>query len=97
MSGGRVQRAHRVTAIFHDAELSFDLARDATLAKLAEQLSPAVREQTLMEEICDRENLLRAWKRVRRNKGSPGILGERHGGPPLAVNVRLAVETASNH
>ena len=39
MSGGRVQRAHRVTAIFHDAELSFDLARDATLAKLAEQLS----------------------------------------------------------
>ena len=52
MSGGRVQRAHRVTAIFHDAELSFDLARDATLAKLAEQLSPAVREQ-LMEEICD--------------------------------------------
>ena len=64
MSGGRVQRAHRVTAIFHDAELSFDLARDATLAKLAEQLS---------------------------------ILGERHGGPPLAVNVRLAAETASTH
>jgi len=64
MSGGRVQRAHRVTAIFHDAELSFDLARDATLAKLAEQLS---------------------------------ILGERHGGPPLAVNVRLAAETASSH
>ena len=75
MSGGRVQRAHRVTAIFHDAELSFDLARDATLAKLAEQLSPAVREQTLMEEICDRENLLRAWKRVQRNKGGPGVDG----------------------
>jgi hypothetical protein len=64
MSGGSVQRAHRVTAIFHDAELSFDLARDATLAKLAEQLS---------------------------------ILGERHGGPPLAVNVRVAPETASRH
>ena len=64
MSGGRVQRAHRVTAIFHDAELSFDLARDATLAKLAEQ---------------------------------PSILGERHGGPPLAVNVRVAAETASRH
>ena len=64
MSGGRVQRAHRVTAIFHDAELSFDLARDATLAKLAEQLS---------------------------------ILGERHGGPPLVVNVRVAAETATRH
>ena len=64
MSGGRVQRAHRVTAIFHDAELSFDLARDATLAKLAEQLS---------------------------------ILGERHGGLPVAVHVRVAAETASRH
>ena len=53
-----------MTAIFHDAELSFDLARDATLANLAEQLS---------------------------------ILGERHGGPPLADNVRVAAETASRH
>src|SRR5437667_11055552 len=36
--------------------------------------SPAVTEQ-LMEEVCDRENLGRAWKRVRRNKGSPGVDG----------------------
>src|ERR1700736_1598605 len=36
--------------------------------------SPAVTEQ-LMEEVCDRENLQRAWKRVRRNKGSPGVDG----------------------
>ena len=32
--------------------------------------SPAVMEQ-LMEEVCDRENLVKAWKRVRRNKGKP--------------------------
>jgi RNA-directed DNA polymerase len=32
--------------------------------------SPASTEQ-LMEEVCDRENLVRAWKRVRQNKGSP--------------------------
>ena len=32
-------------------------------------------EQRLMEEICQRENLEAAWKRVRRNKGSPGIDG----------------------
>ena len=36
--------------------------------------SPAVTEQ-LVEEMGDRENLGRAWKRVRRNKGSPGVDG----------------------
>jgi RNA-directed DNA polymerase len=33
--------------------------------------SPAVTEP-LMEEVCNRENLERAWKRVRRNQGSAG-------------------------
>src|SRR5690349_14168377 len=35
---------------------------------------PACAEQ-LMEEVCDRANLVRAWKRVRSNKGSPGVDG----------------------
>src|SRR6516165_8864131 len=34
--------------------------------------SPALTEQ-LMEEVCDRANLVRAWKRVRQNQGSPGV------------------------
>src|SRR6516164_9092439 len=36
--------------------------------------SSAVTEQ-LMEEVCNRENLVRAWKRVRQNKGGPGVDG----------------------
>ncbi len=35
---------------------------------------PAETEQ-LMEEVCDGENLRRAWKRVRRNQGSAGVDG----------------------
>jgi len=34
--------------------------------------SPAA-EEPLMEEVCDRKNLEIAWKRVRGNKGSPGV------------------------
>lgn len=36
--------------------------------------SPATTRQ-LMEEVCERENLLRAWRRVRDNKGAPGVDG----------------------
>src|SRR5438132_2815024 len=31
--------------------------------------------EQLMEEVCHRENLVRAWKRVRQNKGGPGVDG----------------------
>jgi RNA-directed DNA polymerase len=36
--------------------------------------SPAATMQ-LMEEVCERENLVRAWQRVRGNKGAPGVDG----------------------
>lgn len=53
------EQPNRVTAIFQHARLSFDIAREVTLAQLAEQLS---------------------------------TLGELHGGLPLSVDVRVAVE-----
>ncbi|HZL67275.1 MAG TPA: group II intron reverse transcriptase/maturase, partial [Candidatus Limnocylindrales bacterium] len=37
--------------------------------------SPANNDEQLMEEVCERENCLRAYKRVKANKGSPGIDG----------------------
>ena len=41
---------------------------------MAEPESPAA-TMHLMEKVCERENLVKAWKRVRRNKGSPGVDG----------------------
>jgi RNA-directed DNA polymerase len=37
--------------------------------------SPASNSEQLMEEVCGRENCLQALKRVKSNKGSPGIDG----------------------
>ena len=41
---------------------------------MTEPESPAATMQ-LMEEVCERENLVRAWQRVRENKGAPGVDG----------------------
>src|SRR5438445_6662370 len=46
---------------------------ESCTAKCATE-SPARAEQ-LMEEVCDRENLKRALRRVKSNKGSPGVDG----------------------
>jgi len=61
MSYETAQPPNRVTAVFQDAALSFEMAREATFAQLAEQL---------------------------------GLLGEIHGGLPLSVDIRVAVEKA---
>jgi RNA-directed DNA polymerase len=37
--------------------------------------SPANNDDQRMEVVCERENCLQAYKRVKSNKGSPGIDG----------------------
>jgi RNA-directed DNA polymerase len=49
------------------------LRAEPLMAKPAPE-SAAVTER-IMEEVCDRENLQSAWKRVQRNQGSPGVDG----------------------
>ena len=51
-------------------------ARDETVIVKQDTESPAETE-CLMEEVCERENLLQAYKQVLSNKGSPGIDGMR--------------------
>jgi len=52
-----------------------------SLTANGETESPAGTKQ-LMEEVCDRENLKRALRRVKANKGSPGTDGRRVGELP---------------
>jgi RNA-directed DNA polymerase len=63
------------------------------MAKSATENS-AFTEQ-LMEEVCDRENLERAWKRVKRNKGRRGWDDHRRReGVPASALAKHSVSTA---
>jgi RNA-directed DNA polymerase len=67
-------------------ELAFDeegrseaprASREGTETRTAKRMSesPAGNDEQLMEEVCERENCLQAYKRVKSNKGSAGIDG----------------------
>ena len=53
------------------------ISREGTEAHTAKRRtkSPAGKDEQLMEEVCERSNCLQALKRVKSNKGSPGIDG----------------------
>lgn len=72
--GGKRQNNQLVLAFDQDdrAEASNGLSEgtETTTAKRGSQ-SPSISE-TLMEEVCERENCKQAWKQVKANKGSPG-------------------------
>jgi RNA-directed DNA polymerase len=56
-----------------EAPITGDPGAESIVTGLAPE-SPAATLH-LMEEVCERENLVRAWQRVRENKGAPGVDG----------------------
>ena len=76
MSGKRQKNQNQLAFWFAGArEACFD-GQEGTGTRVAEREteSPAGTEQ-LMEEVVERENLIKALKRVQANKGSPGVDG----------------------
>ena len=76
MSGSRQKtrrQPSRMSSERGEASLVGNAGAEPVMAVM-EPESPAA-TMHLMEEVCERENLVRAWQRVRGNKGAPGVDG----------------------
>jgi RNA-directed DNA polymerase len=76
MTGSRQKTRHEPsrTSSARGEALSVGHAGAEPVMAAPDSESPAATTH-LMEEVCDRENLVRAWQRVRDNKGAPGVDG----------------------
>lgn len=45
------------------------------LTKVKGETQSSAKAEQLMEEVCQRGNMLKAWEKVRKNKGGPGVDG----------------------
>ena len=80
MSGKRQNNQRQRAFLFDERGEASGSAAEGTETLRVERAteSPAGNQQA-MEEVCERENLRAALKRVKANKGSPGIDGMRVG------------------
>ena len=71
------QKTQRELASAREArgEAPSAVARGSESSTAAPAIERQATTERLMEEVCERENLKRALRRVRSNKGSPGIDG----------------------
>jgi RNA-directed DNA polymerase len=76
MSGSRQKTRRKLTrrSTGRGEALSAGMSGAEPVVAVTEPESPAATMQ-LMEEVCERENLVRAWQRVRGNEGAPGVDG----------------------
>jgi RNA-directed DNA polymerase len=76
MSGTRQKNQDQLVFLFDEGSEAPGKATEGTeTPRVGRETESPAGDQRMMEEVCERENRRKAWKRVRRNQGCPGIDG----------------------
>ena len=75
MVGERQKNQYELAFMVEGSGEAASLANEGIEPIVAERTTESPTQEQLMEEVCEAENLRRALKRVKSNKGSPGIDG----------------------